>query len=727
MKKFPLFEQFDQMDCGPTCLKMIAKFYGVDVPLHTLREKMFASREGVSLLSISNAAEQIGFSTLSVRLPFEKLKDVTLPCIVHWNQNHFVVVYKITSSFVHVADPVGHRIKYKHSEFEKCWNAENGEGIVLMLEPSDELSRHTTKTDSGRTQSLINLLRYIKNYKRDILKLAIGLVLGSLIQLAFPFLTQAVVDVGIKGHDINFIYLILIGQFVLITSRTVIEMIRRKILLIFSTRINISIISDFLAKLLKLPLSFFDSKMIGDLLRRIEDHSRIERLLTTSFLNVLFSFFNLCVFGIILTYYDAMVSLVFFLFSIAYVAYVLMFMKKRAELDYQRFSEVAGNQSHLIQVVHGMPDIKINNCEDQKREEWKHRQEKIFQINIAGIKLQQYQDAGSLFINEFKNIVITCMAAIAVVNGEMTLGMMLTVQYIIGSLNGPVNDFITFSRDWQDAQLSMDRIGEVHEAKNEEEDVNDLSSISAPASNTLIIKDLSFSYDGPHTPSILKNIDLIIPEGKVTAIVGVSGSGKTTLLKLLLKFYTPQEGSVLWGGSDLQKIPSSMWRRKCGVVMQDGYIFSDSIEKNIALSDKVVDADRLRYAATIANIRDYIESLPLGYNTRIGTNGILLSQGQKQRLLIARAVYKNPEFIFFDEATSSLDANNERKIMDNLNQYFRGKTVLVIAHRLSTVKKADQIVVLKNGRIVQSGTHAELTSSRGEYFELVRNQLELGN
>jgi len=732
MPKFPLYKQYDQMDCGPTCLRMISKYYGRHYTLQDLRQKSFITREGVSLLGISEAAESIGLRTVGVKITLEKfLSEATLPCIVHWNQNHFVVVYRVEKNRIYVADPIGHRVVFTEEEFKRGWLStiehEQLNGVVLLLEPGPYFFEKDYETEDSKKRSLWMLLSYLRNYRKYIIQLFLGLLLGSLIQLTIPFLTQSVVDVGINTRNINFIYMILAGQLMLFLSRMMVDIIRRWILLHLSTRINISIISDFLTKLLKLPLSFFDSKMVGDLLKRIDDHSRIERFLSSSPLNILFSFFNLLVFGVVLALYSVQIFLVFLLFSAIYVVYVLLFMKKRAELDHKRFSQLSGNQSNLIQMIHGMPDIKLNNCETQKRWEWERIQAKLFKVNISGMRLQQYQDSGSLFINELKNILITFMSVIAVMNGEMTLGMMLAVQYIIGQLNAPVNDFINFTRDWQDAKISLDRIGEIHNTKNEEDGQDLLQTEIVPASNNLVAKNLSFQYEGPHSPKVLEDVSLVIPEGKITAIVGTSGSGKTTLMKLLLKFYKPGSGEILWGNLGLHHIHSQLWRSKCGVVLQDGYLFSDTIARNIALSEEIIDKHKLLHAVEVANIREHIESMPLGYNTKIGANGSGLSQGQKQRLLIARAVYKNPDFIFFDEATSSLDANNEKTIMENLDEFFKGKTVLVIAHRLSTVKNAHQIIVLERGKIVETGTHEELTCRKGDYYKLVKNQLELGN
>lgn len=721
------------MDCGPTCLRMIARYFGRSYSLHYLRDHAFLTREGVSLLGISHAAEEIGFRTLAVKLPFEKIKDeAPVPFIAHWNQSHFVVVYKITKTSVFVADPASGLLKYSIEDFKKHWHSStehgNQVGIVMLLETTPSFYERGRDEASENKKSIFRLYGYLHRYRKFIGQLFLGLLLGSLIQLIFPFLNQSIVDVGINTRNINFIYLILAGQLMLFFSRTVVDFIRRWILLHLSTRINISIISDFLIKLMKLPLSFFDSKMVGDLLQRIEDHSRVERFINSSSLSILFSFFNLIIFGAVLAYYKLSVFLVFGAFSFVYVMYSLIFLKKRKELDYKRFNHLSNNQSSLIQMINGMPEIKLNNCETQKRWEWERIQARIFRLNVASMKLLQFQDAGSLFINELKNIIITFMTAMAVINGEMTVGMMLAVQYIIGQLNAPINDFITFTRDFQDARISLDRIGEIHAMENEEVSDESIATppILLPPSRTIILKGLTFRYAGPETPNVLEDIDLIIPEGKITAIVGSSGSGKTTLMKLLLKFYKPSSGSITVGGVDLNQISGSQWRETCGAVMQEGYIFSDTIARNIALSDDQVNKEKLLQAVNVANIRDYIESLPLGYNTKIGANGVGLSQGQKQRLLIARAVYNDPDFILFDEATSSLDANNEKVIMGNLNEFFKGKTVLVIAHRLSTVKNADQIVVLENGKIVEVGDHQSLSHSKGAYFNLVKNQLELG-
>ncbi|MBU8891270.1 MAG: peptidase domain-containing ABC transporter [Bacteroidales bacterium] len=731
---FPFFKQLDAMDCGPSCLRMIAKFYGKNYSLQTLRDKSYITREGVSMLGISDAAEAIGFRSMGVRISFEQLtNEAPLPCVAHWKQNHFVVVYKIKKQrngkiFVHVSDPARGLIKFTKEEFISGWanTKEGGEdkGLCLLLETTPDF--YKSDDEKLNKSGFRFLFSYVHPYKKLITQLVIGLVLGSLLQLIFPFLTQSIVDKGINTRDLSFVTLIIIAQLVLIFSRTIVEFIRSWILLHLGTRINISLISDFLIKLMKLPVAFFDSKMIGDLIQRIGDHKRIENFLTSSTLNILFSFINLIIFGIVLLIYNVNIFLIFLIGSTLYTLWVYLFMKKRRELDNRRFAQLSDNQSNVIQLITGMQEIKLNNCEKQKRWEWENIQARLFKVNMASLSLNQYQQAGGVLINEVKNIIITFIAAKSVIDGNMTLGMMLAVQYIIGQMNSPITQMISFLQSTQDAKISLERLGEIHKKDNEELDEEPKIDI-LPEQRELNIGKVFFQYEGPHSPFVLNDVNLSIPEKKITAIVGTSGSGKTTLIKLLLGFYNPVKGKIKLGDLYLNNISNRMWRNKCGVVMQDGFIFSDSIANNIAVSDEYPDREKLLHAVKIANIQEFIESLPLGYNTKIGQNGVGLSQGQKQRILIARAVYKDPEFIFFDEATNALDANNEKIIMENLDQFFKGKTVVVVAHRLSTVKNADQIVVLEKGEIVEKGTHKELTKKKGAYYELVKNQLELGN
>ncbi len=729
MKKFSFYKQLDAMDCGPTCLRMIAKHYGKTYTLQYLREKSFITREGVSLLGVSDAAESIGMRTLAVRLPYDKLEEVPLPCIAHWRQKHFVVIYKIEKDKLHIADPAFGLVKYSSKEFIDAWGTTivDGEkqGILLLLEPTPDFHQKEDESKLEKTGFKF-LFSYLFNYKKFLIQLFIGMVLGSILQLIFPFLTQSLVDFGINNQNIGFIYTILLAQLMLFFGKTSVEFIRSWILLHIGTRVNISIISDFLIKLMKLPLSFFDTKTLGDILQRIGDHQRIERFLTSTTLNILFSMINLIIFGFVLALYKITIFIVFLIGSTIAIAWILIFMGKRRELDFKRFDQLSDNRGYLIQLINGMPEIKLNGCEKQKRWKWEHIQAKLFKVNIKSLALNQYQQAGTLFINELKNIMITFFSAKAVIDGDMTLGMMLATQYIVGQLNAPINQLINFIHTAQDAKMSLERMGEIHN-KEDEEKPEEQKIIIFPESKSLYINNLSFQYEGPQSEFVLKDLSMEIIEQKETAIVGVSGSGKTTLLKLLLKFYPPTNGEIKLGKTNLNNFSSRLWRQKCGVVMQDGYIFSDTIANNIALGTETIEKDKLLQAVKIANIQDFVESLPLAYNTKIGRDGHGLSQGQKQRLLIARAVYKNPDYLFFDEATSALDANNEKVIMENLEKFFKGKTVIVIAHRLSTVKKADQIVVLDEGTIIEKGTHKELTKLRGAYYNLVKNQLELGN
>ncbi len=724
---FPFYHQHDATDCGPTCLRMIAKHYGKSVPLAPLRERSYITRQGVSLLGISNAAESIGFRTLAVRIPFEKLvKEAPLPCIAHWKQNHFVVIYSASRRTVKVADPAHGLLKYSRAEFLQSWlSTGKDEGVVLLLETTPAFLSEEKQAEPARN-GFAFMFSYLLAYKRYLFQLILGVLFGSLVMLIFPFLMQAVVDIGITNQDLGFIYLILVAQLMLFLSQMSVDFIRSWILLHVGARVNISILSDFLTKLMQLPLPFFDSRTVGDLLQRVDDHRRIERFLTSSTLSIVFSFVNLIVFSIVLAIYSIPIVLVFLSGTALALIWIAIFLTRRKSLDYKRFSRLSENQSKLIQLIQGMPELKLNNSERQKRWEWERIQASLFKLNVKSLALNQYQKAGMLFLLKAKDIIVSFMAAKAVIDGSMTLGMMLAVQYIIGQLSGPIDLLVEFFHSAQDAKLSAERLGEIQSFKDEDTATDTLMSSVLLENKTIQLHAVSFRYGDASEEWVLEDISLVIPDGKTTAIVGTSGSGKTTLLKLLLKFYPPSSGEIRLGSARLKNINSSIWRGQCGVVMQDGYIFSDTIANNIALGSTDIDKAQLLHVVRLACMQDFIESLPLAYNTRIGKDGHGLSEGQKQRILIARALYKNPDYFLFDEATSALDANTEREIMQNLQLCLQDKTGVIIAHRLSTVQNADQIIVLEHGRIVERGTHVELAAARGAYYHLVKNQLELG-
>ncbi|MEJ7767774.1 MAG: peptidase domain-containing ABC transporter [Chitinophagaceae bacterium] len=736
---FPTYIQLDQMDCGPTCLRMIAKHYGRNYSLDKLRSLSYLTREGVSLSGISEAAEKIGFKTLSASLNFEQLdQEAPLPCIIHWNQEHFVVLPPQDYSArkgkekILIADPSHGLVKVDKATFMKNWiSTSSQQGIALMLEPTPLFYEQDDESKKGR--GLGFLLQYMKPYRRFVGQLFLGMLMGSLLSLVFPFLTQSLVDYGVNQQNIGFIRLVLISQLVLFIGTMCVEMLRSWILLHMNSRINISIISDFLIKLMKLPIRFFDTKMIGDITQRINDHTRIEQFLTTGTLNTLFSLVTLVVFSVVLGIYSLNILGIFILGSTLSVLCIILFLHKRKELDYKRFQQQSNNQNNLYELITGMQEIKLNNCERPKRWQWERIQARLFKLNISSLALEQYQQTGNQFFTQLKNILISYMAAREVVNGSMTVGMMLSVSYIIGQMNNPIEQLLGFFHSAQDARISLERLAEIHDRDNEEKDTSPDDSVPlqripyGSSGGDISLENISFQYAGPESPFVLKDINLIIPAGKVTAIVGTSGSGKTTLLKLLLRFYEPSTGKIIVGNSELPGFSPKWWRNQCGVVMQEGFIFSDTIARNIAVSDEKIDEDKLLHAVKVSNIEEFVNGLPLGYTTKIGNTGNGISTGQKQRMLIARAVYKNPGYIFFDEATSALDANNEKVIMENLDRFFKGKTVVIIAHRLSTVKNADQIVLLENGRVAELGDHQALTKKKGKYFELVKNQLELGD
>ena len=733
------------MDCGPTCLRIVASFYGKRYTLQTLRDKCHITREGVSLLGISDAAESIGFRTAGVRLTWEQLRDqVLLPCIVHWHQRHFIVVYGIKKQKkgykILVSDPASGLLVYDEKAFLNGWlqsvddekditeknvvTPAKTHGIALILEPTPTFYKE--KGEDDRKMNFRYLAEYLRPYKSYIAQILLAMFVASGISLIMPFITQSVVDTGIGTGNISFIVMLLVAELVLVIGQMCNNLIRSWLMLHMTTRVSISLISDFLCKLMRLPIAFFDSKMIGDIMQRIEDYNRVQAFLTGSLLSMAVAIITFLIYSIVMAGYDIGIFGVFLIGSIFYILWIVLFLKRRRKLDYMRFQEASANQSNIVQLINGMQDIKLNNCEKQKRWEWESIQAKLFKVSIKSLTLEQSQEVGGTFIDQTKNIIISFLAASAVIKGDMTLGMMMAMQYIIGQLNAPILQLISFIQETQDASISLERLGEIHERKDEEPD-EEQRIREIPDNAGIEFRNVTFQYDGLHSAKVLDNVSFRIPPNKVTAIVGASGSGKTTMLKMMLGFYHPVSGEVLLGDTALKNYSENCWRRFCGSVMQEGYIFSDSIAGNIGISDEYPDMTRVRKAAEVSNIKEWIESLPLGYNTKIGVDGHGLSTGQKQRILIARAAYKNAKFLFFDEATNSLDANNERAIMENLDKLFRDKTVVIVAHRLSTVRNADNIIVLDNGRIAEQGTHDELTRMKGKYYTLVKNQLELGN
>lgn len=716
------------------CLTMVLQWYGMHTSLSSVAEQCPPTTEGVSLSGLAQTARRYGMEAVAARATVDELAQSTLPAIIHWQQNHFTVLYRVSSGRrrrFYVSDPAKGRVCYSEAEFEAGWlsTASQGmpKGIALFLAPGEGFDAANAGADGGERRSFGFLLSYLRTYRRYFMHIVAGLALGCLLQLILPFMTQAIVDVGIKNGDISLIWLILLGELMIVIGRTATDFIRRWLLLHISMRINISLVSDFFIKLLRLPMAFFDTRKTGDLLQRMADHGRVQQFLTGQVLGVLFTLLSFVIFGVVLLVYNRLIFAVFVLGSIVYGVWIATFLHRRKVLDYELFEQQARNQNYTYQFISSMQEIKLQDCERRRRWEWEDVQADLFGVQMKSMKLQQSQEAGSIFINEVKNIIITVLAATAVINGQMTLGSMLAVQYIIGQLNSPVEQLMAFIYSLQDVKISLERINEIHQGKDEEADRGQLSAFDAGARKSIAIENLSFRYDRFSPGLTIDNISLNIPAGRTTAIVGASGSGKTTLIKLLLGYYRPESGRISVAGRNLDDYSLRWWRRQCGTVMQEGVIFSESIARNIAVDDGDIDCARLESAARLACIHDYIESLPLRYNTRIGRDGMGLSQGQKQRILIARAVYRNPDFIFLDEATNALDAGNERAIVENLDEFYRGRTVVVVAHRLSTVRNASRIVVLDGGRIAEQGTHYELIARRGAYFNLVKNQLELGS
>lgn len=733
MKSFPVIYQHDAMQCGIACLQMVCQYYGRTYSMEAVSNFCHATTEGVSMLGISEAFEALGIESVSAKVSVEKLTKAPMPCILHWSQNHFVVLYRVKKGReFYIADPAKGLVNYSIDEFCRHWVSitEDGEekGVAMFLEPTEEFY-HKDIPMRKENHSISFLMKYFRQYQGQLLMIALTLILGSMVQLVLPFLTQQIVDTGIKNRDIDFIWLILAGQLMLVVSRTAVDFLRRWLLLKVGMKINIALISDFFVKLLRLPMSFFDTKLMGDLMQRMGDHTRVNTFLTQQSMSTMFSMLTLVVFSGVLWWYNPLIFAIFLAGSMLYAGWMMLFLRRRRVLDYELFARQAENNNKTYQMITSMQEIKLQSCEQRRTDEWRQVQNDLFDVQTKSLRLKQQQEAGCILINEGKNIVITVIAATAVIHGELTLGMMLAIQYIIGQLNAPISQLMDFLYNLQDVRISLERINEIHQTKEDHLDDWRWKSYKN-GKKEIDLQGVNFKYD-PHSPKwTLQDVSFKIPEGKVTAIVGASGSGKSTIIKLLLKYYSVYEeygqGNINLGGWFLSLYDIKWWHNRCGVVMQDGVIFSESIARNIAVSDGEINEERLMRAAEIACCKDFIMALPLKFNTKIGRDGVGLSQGQKQRILIARAVYKDPDFILLDEATNALDAKNERQITENLEHFYKGKTVVIVAHRLSTVKNADQIVVLDSGKVVEIGTHNELVAKCGAYYELVRNQLELG-
>lgn len=732
MQKFPFYKQLNQADCGPTCLRMIVKYYGKHFNAITMREKAFTNNNGTSLWGLKQAAESIGVEATALKLDWDQLKEVNKPCIVHWNNNHFVVVYQIKKKYfqknesIIVADPANGLTRYNKENFMEHWriSEKDNMGFVLLLTPTEHFKKLKSEKDNSLTWK--KLFSHLLPFKKSILKLVTTMLIGSLISLIFPYITQAVVDKGIKNSDLNLILILLIAQLLLTLGQLVNDMLRSWLTLHITMRMSISFIYNFLNKLTRLPLSFFDITKVGDIMQRIGDNSRIQSFLTGSLISIFIAGITFIVYSIVMAGYHLEILFLFLLGGVIYVVWIFLFLSKRKELDTIRFQKLSSNQSNIVQLITGMHEIKLNNCEKNKLDDWEQIQMNIYKINFQSKKLEQIQNFGGTFIDQVKNLIISYWAARLVIENNMTLGMMMAMQYVIGQLNAPLKQFVSFVQSMQDAHISLERMGEVYNIEDEEPPDSNKTEV-IPKNGSIVFKNVSFRYDGSESKKVLDNINFTIQTGCVNAIVGTSGSGKTTILKLLLGYYSPVEGEILLDSNNLETFNMNFWREKCGIVMQEGYIFSDTIERNINLKGTKTDLKRIKYASKVANIEEFIMSSPLGYETKIGMEGKGISTGQRQRILIARAVYKNPRYIFLDEATNSLDSENEKKILEHLQEFYKNRTVVVIAHRLSTIKNADNIIVLNQGKVEETGTHKYLLSKKGLYFNLVKNQLELDN
>lgn len=718
--------QFDQMDCGPACIRMVASAFGKEYPLSYLRTLAHLTREGVSVAGIRDALREIGMESGTFELTLEQLRTrCPLPAILHWEQNHFVVLYDVKRSRwrgrwkYYVANPAYGKHAFSEESFAHFWL--NGErGVAVAVDPTQAFY---DKKPVKEKHSFVRFARkYVWPFRWEMSQSAFGMLFGILLSLVTPFLTQAMVDDGIGLRDMGLIVSIMMAQIFIFVGTFSMGLISSWVSLYMTTRINIHILSDYLTKLLHLPMTFFETKSVGDYQQRLGDHGRLQSFVTYSTLQTFFSLVSAPFYLAIIGWYSPVILVAYLFLTGLSTAWMTYFFRRRKALDYEQFKISAENQNKQYELMSGITDIKLNAYEDYKLDEWRELQERQYRMSQKTLKLGQIQSTGFTVIGQLRNIFITCWIAAEVVDGNLTLGMMMSISTIIGQVNGPLSQLIGFLQQFQDAKISLERSEEVHLCKDEDSRLQ--TAVPAAAPLDIEVRHLTFSYTGRIGQPALEDVSFTIPAGRMTAIVGESGSGKTTLMKLLLKFYAPTGGDILLGGRPLADYTAKSMRQASGIVMQDNFIFSDTVRRNILLGEPEDNA-RLARAVEMACLTDYVEKQPLGLETKVGSEGISVSGGEKQRMMIARAIYKDPQYLMLDEATSSLDAENERRITETLDRHFRGRTRIVIAHRLSTVKNADQIVVLRKGRVVECGTHAELVAQRGYYYELIQNQLEL--
>ncbi|APU97930.1 ABC transporter ATP-binding protein [Sphingobacterium sp. B29] len=724
-KRFPFEIQMDKMDCGPTCLRLIARYYGRFYPINFLRELCGTTKEGISIINLIHAAEKIGLKSRGVKCTLAQLQhDVPLPVVVHWKDSHFLIVYKVDRKYFYVSDPSAGLVKHPIKTFVKSWyKSTTKKGVVIGFEPDGNFFDLHQEENFRRKKSFNTIFQYFKPYRLSIINLFIVMLFVTGLQAIIPFIARSIIDIGISTQDMNFVNIMLFANIAILLATTLSNAVRDWIVLHLTSRINISLISDYLVKLMKLPIGFFENKMIGDILQRAQDHQRIKDFIMGNSLNLIFSGLTFIVFAVILVTFNTFIFWVFVSGSVIYFLWIFGFLAIRRRLDTNYFGLMAKDQSYWVETITGMQDIKVNNYETQKRWKWENLQARLYKVNLKLLSITNYQNLGGQFIENLKNVAITIVCAKAVIQGEMSFGIMMSTQIIIGMLNAPIQQFIQFIISAQFAKISFARINEIHGLEDEEQ-VGSFNETILPQGKDIVLKSLYFQY-APKNPYIVNGVNLVIPHGKVTAIVGDSGSGKTTLMKLILRLYSQNHGEIYLGNLNVNNIPLHYWRSKCGVVLQDGKIFNDTVINNIVLGDDNIDIERLEKALEAANIREEIEDMPKGYKTMMGEQGRGLSGGQKQRILIARALYKNPDYLFLDEATNSLDSRNEKRIVEALDKIFREKTVVVIAHRLSTIQKAHQIVVMRDGKVAEIGSHDLLMERKGHYYQLINSQISL--